>query len=142
MRKGKIFSYLLAGVVVFSLLGIGCENNTRVTPNIVTPNIGTPNIENDSTTTITANTQVTFVGQVLDFQFSPLSGVRVDLLADKTYTATTDNLGNYIINVPTGKIIATPGGGNGDQVSPDAGNSITTITRTFPVIYQKGGFNP
>lgn len=130
MMKQKIRVFLSGLIAISFLLSLGCETDTNV---------------KQGSDTIEANTQATFVGQVLDFEYKPLQGVGVSLYADRIYSATTDSLGNYIINVPMGKIIATPGGGNGTVVGPNAvpaANANTTINRTFTVVFQRRGFAP
>ena len=133
--RNKFFALLL--ILLIPLLVFGCSDDTH-------KSITEDNSVNEGDNVIENNASVAFVGKVVDISGNPMTGVAVQLLADTTYTSTTDANGNWTINVDLGKIVAVGGGGTaGDNwggSDDDLGTDPDVITRNFPIEYTATGF--
>ena len=142
--RNKFFALLL--ILLIPLMVIGCsDDSTKTDTSDNSTNIEEPD------NTIESETSVAFVGKVVDPSGNPIPGVSVELLADTTYTATTDVNGNWTINVALGKVVAVGGGGSApgndedyyyyyDDEDDQLGNDPDIIERNFPIEYSLTGF--
>lgn len=133
--RNKFFTLLLATLI--PLLFLGCSDDKS---NLTTSDDSVV----ESANTIENETSVAFVGKVVDPSGNPIPGVAVELLADTTYTATTDGNGNWTIDVALGKVVAVGGGGAApgndddyyyyyyDDEDDQLGNDPDVIERNFP----------